>query len=376
MERPRPGTGGVTPMQAKNTKADQRTRYPGIVKRGNRYHVRWRSPDGKHHRRSLPTQEAARQLQSKMQTGAQPLTSVPRFDEYAERWRLTFRGRGGPVREHTLRSYHDTLDRELVPFFSRTPLDRVTKQMVREWVQTLERRGLARGTVGLHLKVCKLVFATAVDDELIRSSPAGGMRAAWAAPDAPQRSEPRVLSDEEQDRLIAALPERWQLLGQVLIGCGLRISECLALEWRQVDTGQRRLEVDQRFYRGSVAKPKTRAGMRTVPLSTDLARRLFEARAHAHCDLVFPNGRDGTHLAYNRVWRIFDRARKRVGLGDVGLHDLRHGYGSRLIANGVDVVTVAKLMGHSSPVVTLGIYAHTIPGAALPDVDQLLRSAR
>ena len=52
-------------------------------------------------------------------------------------------------------------------------------------------------------------------------------------------------------------------------------------------------------------------------------------------------------------------------------HQLRHTYGSLLIAQGVDVVTVSKLMGHSSPAVTLKIYAHIINQRAIEAADKL-----
>jgi integrase len=52
-----------------------------------------------------------------------------------------------------------------------------------------------------------------------------------------------------------------------------------------------------------------------------------------------------------------------VGLEAYTLHDLRHFYASGLIADNCDVVTVQRALGHSSPTITLGTYAHLWPSA-------------
>ena len=63
----------------------------------------------------------------------------------------------------------------------------------------------------------------------------------------------------------------------------------------------------------------------------------------------------------------WDRMRKRVGLGDVRMHDLRHSFASRLVNKGVSLYVVQNLLGHSSAAMTQR-YAHlakdTLKGAA------------
>jgi integrase len=49
--------------------------------------------------------------------------------------------------------------------------------------------------------------------------------------------------------------------------------------------------------------------------------------------------------------------------GRLSLHSLRHGYGSLLIATGLDVVFVARQLGHANPATTLSIYAHAFARA-------------
>jgi integrase len=57
----------------------------------------------------------------------------------------------------------------------------------------------------------------------------------------------------------------------------------------------------------------------------------------------------------SRDWGNVVRDRK---LPRVMFHALRHSHASALIAAGVDIVTVSKRLGHGSPAITRGVYAH------------------
>jgi integrase len=78
-------------------------------------------------------------------------------------------------------------------------------------------------------------------------------------------------------------------------------------------------------------------------------------------DLVFPNRAGNPMDAPNLLHRGFEPAVRQAGLRKIRFHDLRHTAASVLLANGVDVVAVSRLLGHSSPVVTLTVYSHAIP---------------
>ena len=81
--------------------------------------------------------------------------------------------------------------------------------------------------------------------------------------------------------------------------------------------------------------------------------------------LIFPaieRGLDALRDA-NAVTRTFERnARKVLGLQKLRLHDLRHTHGSRLIAAGLPITTVAARLGHT-PEVLLRVYAHELKAA-------------
>ena len=76
---------------------------------------------------------------------------------------------------------------------------------------------------------------------------------------------------------------------------------------------------------------------------------------------VIPDATTSWNPAY--LTQAFARLAARSGVPRVRLHDLRHFVATRLLANGVDVRTVAGRLGHRNPNVTLNVYAHFLPEA-------------
>ena len=82
-------------------------------------------------------------------------------------------------------------------------------------------------------------------------------------------------------------------------------------------------------------------------------------------DFVFVN-RLGRRLDGSAVRRRMDRARQRAGLRPLRFHDLRHTYGSLLVAGGIDLASVKAAMGHSR-ITTTERYLHARSAGALAD---------
>jgi integrase len=80
---------------------------------------------------------------------------------------------------------------------------------------------------------------------------------------------------------------------------------------------------------------------------------------------VFAN-RLGRRLDASALRRRFERARDAAGLEPLRFHDLRHSYGSLLVAGGVDLASVKAAMGHSQ-IATTERYLHARPAGELAD---------
>jgi integrase len=105
--------------------------------------------------------------------------------------------------------------------------------------------------------------------------------------------------------------------------------------------------------------PKTRAANRLTifpeRIRDDLALHLAR---YSTSELVFPNTQGGPIQPSNFRLRHWQPAVRQIGRADLHFHDLRHIFASTLIAGGVNVALVARLLGHSTPQVTLAVYSH------------------
>jgi integrase len=140
---------------------------------------------------------------------------------------------------------------------------------------------------------------------------------------------------------------------------GARLGELLALTWADIaaDLGAIRINKSAQRIGGEwvVLEPKTASGNRVVPIPLaviDAIRGLAKVLAK-HTERVFP---------YSPEY-IAEELRKeceRLGLPKMTMHGLRHLHGSLLLAEGLPVPEVSQRLGHSSPAITMAIYAHAI----------------
>jgi integrase len=156
----------------------------------------------------------------------------------------------------------------------------------------------------------------------------------------------RVLSPEEEERLLQHCAPYIQDLIVFAINTGLRAGDIFNLTWEEVD-----LE-------GNVINPKIRKNRKQleVPLN-DAAERIVRAwYGIKKCRYVFYNPETGDR--FKDLWLGLKKACRKAGLEGVNWHTFRHSFATRLNKNGADIVTVKELLGHSDVKVTMR-YAHT-----------------
>jgi integrase len=158
------------------------------------------------------------------------------------------------------------------------------------------------------------------------------------------------------------------------LGSGMRRGEILALQWGDVDLDGASLRVERSLEETAgglrIKKPKTKHGRRTIslpPSAVDplrahrrkqLETRLALGQRRESDDTLVFSTLEGTPLSPDNLSRDWGRMVKALDLPDVSFRALRHSHASALIATGLDVLTVSQRLGHSSPVVTLTVYAH------------------
>jgi len=156
----------------------------------------------------------------------------------------------------------------------------------------------------------------------------------------------RVVSPEEEKSLLENASPYLQDLIRFALNTGLRTGEIFALRWSNVDL-QKGILV--------IFAQKTQR-LREVPINSE-TRKVLESWHLAKKNVsVFYNPETGKPFVDLKAG--FALACKKAGISGVTWHTLRHTFASRLVANGVDIVTVKELLGHSSITVTMR-YAHT-----------------
>ena len=111
----------------------------------------------------------------------------------------------------------------------------------------------------------------------------------------------------------------------------------------------------------SGAPPKDATGWVILGVGLRLGVRQIRAGdAYEDHDLIFCDEL-GRPIVPNRLTEKFGDLRKRAKIRPGRLHDVRHSAATHLLSRGIPVHIVAARLGHSSPVVTLTIYAHVLP---------------
>lgn len=357
----------------------KQTKVPGVYRRGSRYTVVYRDPSGRQRRRSAATLAEARLLKSALTAdiarGDYRTLAATTFAEYLPEWIASYAGRTSRgFREQTRQEYKRDLERHALPFFGRMKLAEIEPRDVKRFIATLIALGLTSSSVRRRMAPLRALFATAVEDGLIRSNPASRIRIPRSPADRPDDQEPaKALTEKELRRLIREIPAEWRLLVEFLAHTGLRFSEAIGLRWGDVDFKRQRLHVRRRLYHG-VDAPKSRYGRRDIPLSPRMLTALqHQRRTSSHAgetDPVFAT-RVGTPLDYACVYnRVLKPAARRAGVPWAAFHTLRHTCATMLFRAGLNAKQVQMWLGHHSPAFTLAVYVHLLPDD-LPNPDFL-----
>jgi site-specific recombinase XerD len=223
---------------------------------------------------------------------------------------------------------------KLAKHFQRSP-DQLTNEEVRAFQVHLLRVKTSWSQFNQIVSGLRLFFGTTLGrPEVVPMLPYGKK----------PKTLPVVLSVEEVGQLLAtARPGRERILLTTAYACGLRISELLHLQVTDIDSARMVVNVRQ----GKGAKD------RQVPLSP---RLLVELRQwwcrHRTKPWLFPGmaGESGQRpMNATSVQRMVKQVVTRAQLRKkASLHTLRHSYATHLLEAGVDVVTLQKLLGHTS----------------------------
>ena len=168
----------------------------------------------------------------------------------------------------------------------------------------------------------------------------------------------------EQQQLILETPYRARLSAMIMLFCGLRAGEVIALEWKNIDFENRVIHVCQSAYdidnnRYGIKSATKNGKSRNVTIPTILYEPLWTEYLRKKGKTRFVSTKaDGrsmhTRSSWSSMWETYI---KKLGIHFTA-HQLRHTYASMLYAAGVDVKSASELLGHSNIEITMKIYTH------------------
>ncbi|MBK9944184.1 MAG: site-specific integrase [Kouleothrix sp.] len=257
------------------------------------------------------------------------------------------------------------------PTLGKKRLDKLTTPDVRGWVNDLANR-YAIETMKNAFRRLNTALEVAVNDSLIRRNPCDGV----TLPKGEQR-QAIALTEDQVGRLLHTANKNPILPLLVLaVSTGMRRGELLGLRWKNVtlDGPEPKIAIVEQLQivdkKPALVPPKSKASKRDIPLDPTLVEILkHHQRAQLgrkaklitrwiEHGLVFSSLR-GTPIGGRNLGRTFSLLLGKAELPHIRFHDLRHTAGSLMLAAGVPMVDVSKLLGHSSVSVTASIYAHS-----------------
>jgi integrase len=294
-----------------------------------------------------------------------------------EQWKAT-----GTISPKTAEGYAGLIEHHIIPHLGGKLLQKLTTRDVEAWHSTLLTKGrkgrygrpdgqagVSTRTIGHAHRVLSKALREGMRHDLVLRNVATIQRAPKVTAD-----EMVILTPEQ----VTELPAR--LDGHVLAApaitalfTGMRRGELLALRWSNVDLTGKAIKVRESLEATKAGlrfkPPKSKAGIRDITLPTIVVetlqahrKRLLERRLAlgqgklTDEDLAFPSW-DGSPQHPDAFGSTWIKLAKELGLR-ISFHGLRHTHASQLIDAGVDVVTIARRLGHSSPAITLNVYAH------------------
>jgi excisionase family DNA binding protein len=231
----------------------------------------------------------------------------------------------------------------MVEHFGNTELRGITPLMIQKLIASRRNEGNSKSTANRYLTLLKTMLYKAIGEGYLEQNPATKVK-----PYSEKNIvKERILSEDEEARLIAECSPTLQSVLKIMLNAGLRPSEVFNLQWRNVDLERMLLTVEE-------TKDDE---VRRIPINRVLYEEFTKLKKDAnHSRFVFYNEATGRPITTVRT--AFRAACRRTGLNGVRLYDARHTFACRLIRRGADIETVRVLLGHSDIRITMR-YVHS-----------------
>lgn len=248
--------------------------------------------------------------------------------------------------------------------FDGLKINRITVATIEKYITDRQTEGMNINTLRKVLVTLGQILSYAVRHRYVEHNPLRDVES------------PRSTGNEgelDQDKISILTPpqikafldnvkdQKYRTMFMLAIFTGLRQGELLGLKWADVDWQNKQIHVQRTFNNARFFFTKTKTSNRRVDLGPKVLAELRKwklACPNSKLDLMFPNEVGNPINHNNMVNGYFGPTLKAADLTRIRFHDLRHTYASLLIEQGENVKYIQNQLGHSSPTVTMNVYAH------------------
>jgi integrase len=297
---------------------------------------------------------AAKALRDAVENQTTISRNVPTVNTLVEQYRQEKM----PERAMTRQGYNTWLNQYIVPTWGDCALQELQARPVDLWLQSLSLAPKSK----VHIRGLVRVlwdFAMWRGDVPVQRNP---MELVTIKGASKRIRQPRSLTVEEFQQLVQKLEEPFHIIALVCVCFGLRISECLALRWSDVDWLNGKLHVERGIVHQVVDDVKTPESNRSMHIDAAMLEGLKDWKHLTQFsgpeDWMFasPVQLGRLPISYAGVWRALRKAAVKAGIGHISSHTFRHTHRSWLDAVGTPIGVQQRLMRHADIRTTMNVY--------------------
>ena len=233
-------------------------------------------------------------------------------------------------------------------FFKSKKLREITPFLVEKYRLARKSKERANSTINKEVRLLRRIFNMAIDNGWANTNPCSSKK---IKPLREENKKERFLLPDEEERLLAACVGQVAYLRPIIITAlqtGIRKQGILTLEWEDID-----------LKNGYITLLKTKNGKKfNVPISSLLMKELKKLYANKSSKFVFMN--PNTNERVKDIRSAYKAVCNRAHVEKLTFHMLRHTAATRMVATGIDLVVVQRILGHSDIKSTM-VYAHPLP---------------
>lgn len=245
----------------------------------------------------------------------------------------------------------------LLPFFENYYIDEIVPNDIRKFQNELIKNNLSKNTLRAIENNLKTILNFAIKYYDLPSNPMAKIEMVGS-----RKNKKKMLfwNLQEFNQFIEVVDDlELKFLFTLLFWTGMRIGEVLALTFKDIDLNKKKLNINKTFTRLNktdiITAPKTESSIRKIDLTENVIN-LFKEYAKTFykpvpSTRIFTKGKVGIRLNFIKY---IEQAKVKK----IVIHDLRHSHASLLINNKVNILAVAKRLGHEDIKMTLNTYSH------------------